>query len=164
MKEKVLNYLKFAGLFTAYHPISHWGGVFISGILSVIVAFIAKDNYVQPLSTYVEQFFLCTIPFVFLFVLVYVTAARTQYFSPKFIVFSVIPLFVMQHVYILLFGASFWINGISANLCFLWFPAYYNIVRWPTALIQLGLQVFVYLPIYMLASYCGCQRGLKNAE
>jgi len=159
MLEKILNYLKRTGLYFIAQPISHWVGLFISGLCGLIAAFIFEEDYVHPLSTYFEQFFLCTLPFVALWLFLYFTVCKVEGFSRKDMMVSLLPLFVIQHIYIFAFGPSFWINGITPTLSFLLFPEHQTV--WVYALVQLGLQLIVYLPIYLFASHRGYLRKLK---
>lgn len=165
MKENLLAYLKRSGLFFLAFPLAHWAGVFVSGVLSVIAAFAFKENY-SLYSSVIEYACLCTTPFISLFFLVqYFTGYdENDHFSPKTIIASIIPLFVLQWIYLFIWGPAFWINGICANLSFICFSKYYNISIWPNVLIQLGLQLLVYLPIYVFASRNGYLRKAKEDQ
>lgn len=165
MKEKILNHLGQAGLFFIAHPLSHWLGAIVSGVSSLIVAFILKEDY-PTYSSVIEYVCLFTVPFISLFFLVqYFTGYdENNHFSPKTIIASIIPLFVFQWIYLFIWGPAFWINGICANLSFICFSKYYNISIWPNVLIQLGLQLLVYLPIYVFASRSGYLRNAKEDQ
>ena len=161
MLEKILTYLKQAGLFFIAQPISHFAGLFAGGILSLIIAFLYQEF---PFLPYVETetFFLCVLPYVCLFVFVYIVAYKTRQFSFLSVILFLLPLFIIQYVYLFCLGPSSWIHGITANLTVIWFPKFLTI--WSQALVQFGLQVLVHLPICLAASYLGCRKGIKKYE
>lgn len=162
MKEKILNYLKRTGLFFIAHPLSHWLGVVISGVIGVIAAFILKEDYTLYAAP-IEYVCLFIFPFLSLFVMVFYFTGydESARFSPKAVIASLVPLFVAQWVYLFIWGPAFWINGNCALLSFLLFPEY-QLKLWPDIVILLGLQLFVYLPIYFFASHCGYIRKEKE--
>lgn len=161
MLEKVLNYLKQTGLYFIAQPVSHWAGLLIGGILSFIMAILYQElPYLPYIET--EMFFLCTLPFVCLFIFVYVVAYKMRQFSVVSVLLCLLPLFVVQHVYLFCFGPSSWLNGITANLSFIWFSN--GRTAWSDALVQVLLQLFVHFPITLAAAYLGCRQGIKKSS
>lgn len=163
MKEKVLNYLKQAALFFIAHPLSHWLGIIVGGVLSLIAAFILKEDY-PVYSSVIEYVCLFTVPFIslFFFVQYFIGYDENDTFSPKAAIASLIPLFAIQWIYLLIWGPAFWLHGICPHITALWLPKHTEL--WPDAVILLVLQLFVYLPIYLYASRCGYRRKMQEAE
>lgn len=163
MKEKVLNYLKQAALFFIAHPLSHWLGVLIGGVFSLIAAFILKEDY-PAYSSVIEYSCLFTVPFIslFFFVQYFTGYDENEHFSLKAVIASILPLFVFQWIYLLIWGPAFWLHGICPHITALWLPKHTEL--WPDAVILLALQLFVYIPIYLYASHCGYRRKMQEAE
>lgn len=161
MLEKILNHLKQTSLYFIAQPISHWAGLLIGAVLSVIIAVLYVEfPFLPHIET--EMLFLCVLPYVCLFVFVYIVAYKSRQFSVLSILFYLLPLFILQHIFLFNFGPSSWINGITANLALIWFNERETI--WSDALIQLGLQLIVHLPICLAATYLGCRKGSKKHE
>ncbi len=163
MNDKVLDYLKRTGLLFVAHPFAHWLGVLVGGVLSLIAAFILKENY-PAYSSAIEYVCLFTVPFISLFFLVqYFTGYdEADCFSPKAIISSILPLFAIQWIYLFIWGPAFWLHGICPHITTLWLPKHTEL--WPDIVVLLGLQLFVYIPIYLYASRCGYRRKRKEAE
>ena len=161
MNKKILNYLKRIGLFFIAQPLSHWLGMMVSGILGITAAFILKEDYLLYASI-IEYGCLFTIPFISLFFMVqYFTGYDEETrFRPTTAIVSLAPLFITQWIYLFIWGPAFWLHGICSHISMLWLPKHTEL--WPDVVVLLGLQLLVYLPIYLIASRCGYNR--KNKE
>lgn len=161
MKGKLLNHMKRTGLFFIAHPLSHWLGVVVSGVLGVTAAFIFKEDYPQYASI-IEYGCLFTMPFISLFFMVqYFTGYDEDvHFRAKTSILSLAPLFITQWIYLFIWGPAFWLHGICSHISMLWIPKHVEL--WPDMVVLLGLQLFVYLPIYLFASRCGYNRKKKE--
>ena len=163
MKYEILNFLKRVGLFFIALPLAHWLGVIVGGVLSLIAAFMLKSDY-PTYASIIEYACLFTVPFVSLFFLVqYFTGYdESNAFSPKTTSASLIPTFIIQWIYLFIWGPAFWIHGICPHITTLWLPKHTEM--WPEAVILLAFQLLVYLPIYLYASRCGHHRKTKEEE
>ena len=83
-------------------------------------------------------------------------------FSPLLIIGSSLPLFIIQTVFILHNNFGMLVIGSVGIVTPVIFPNTENTMHY--LLVQIGLQLFVYLPTYMLASYFGYKRRIRENE
>lgn len=78
------------------------------------------------------------------------------------IIGATIPFFILQIILILQNNYGFLLVGSVGPLTDMFFP--FTEETGHFLLVQLGLQLLVYLPTYLLASYCGCRHRKNEIE
>ena len=156
------SYLKQSGLYIVYHPPVHLVGSVMGGIFSIIIGAFLEHH--REIATDIVQPLLVTfLPIVILFYIFYHEAYEKRRFEPLSIVLCTIPFFVIQHITLCIYpyGATL-INGGYFTIAEVIFKKVDYL--WQHLVTQLGLQLFVYLPTYLLASYCGYKRRTGENE
>ena len=176
MKSKILNYLKRTGILICLHPVANLIGMLCAAVFSMILRMIIKDvpPTPSPVSTPV-----LLIAFSQLFILIFIQQETLihRYQSPRHLLLSALPYFAIQYLAIVFFGGySLTINcGLSSivnPICLFIETHYQNVLRASfysaelmtlirflvNCVIQLLLQLFVYLPTYFLAFAIGYHR------
>ena len=154
------TYLKNAGLIALYHPIAYLVGELLIAIpLLIFRAFFEErdsviiDNVVQPILFTI-------LPLAFLFFFFYRDAYESRRFSPWMTIGATIPFFIIQIISVLNNNHGFLLVGGVGLLTEMFFPFTEKVGHY--LLVQLGLQLLVYLPTYLLASYCGYRHRAKE--
>ncbi len=160
--ESMRSYLKQSGLYIVYHPPVHLVGSVMGGIFSIIIGAFLEHH--REIATDIVQPLLVTfLPIVILFYIFYHEAYEKRRFEPLSIVLCAIPFFVIQHITLCIYpyGATL-INGGYFTIAELIFEKIDYL--WQHLVVQLGLQLLIYLPTYLLASYCGYRHRKNEIE
>lgn len=155
------TYLKHTLLFLAYHPISYLAGGLIAGIPSIILGAFFETNR-APITNFVQPILCTIVPLIFLFFFLQRDAYENRRFSPLLIIGSSIPLFIIQTIFVLRHNFGLLVTGSVGIVTPVIFPNTENAMHY--LLVQIGLQLFVYLPTYLLASYFGYKRRIRENE
>ena len=156
------TYLKQSCLHIIYHIPAHLVGSVLGGVISIIIgAFL--EHHREIVTDIVQPILVIFIPIIILFCIFHHEAYEKRRFKPLSIVLCATPFFVIQHITLCLstYGATL-ING-----------GYYTVGEvifhkldylWQHLVTQLALQLFIYLPTYLFASYCGYRHRLRENE
>lgn len=153
------TYLKHTLLFIAYHPVSYLAGVLIAGFPSIILGAYFETNR-EPIQNVVQPVLITMAPLAFLFFFLQRDAYENRRFSPLLIIGSSIPLFIIQTIFVLHNNFGMLVVGSVGIVTPVIFPDTENTMHY--LLVQIGLQLFVYLPTYLLASYFGYKRRIRE--
>lgn len=160
------TYLKRSALFILYHPVSHFAGMMAGGMLSLLIGAVFERHW-EAMNSIVEPIICTLIPLAILFYIMQMEAYEKRSFKPWSIIATAIPFFILQYIFILIPDSAFWINGDCTSIAQMIFPeVQYPWHEYPLQLLatQLGLQLFAYLPTYLLGSYYGCRRRNRENE
>ena len=155
------TYLKNMILFSLYHPVSYLAGGLIAGFPGVILGAIFEANR-EPIENIVQPLLMTVIPLFFLFFFMQKQAYEDRRFSPLMVIGSSLPFFVVQIIYVLNKNYGMTIVGSTGIVTKVIFPNTENVTHY--LLVQIGLQLLVYLPTYLLASYVGYRRVIKEIK
>lgn len=153
-------YVKQSGLYIIYHLPAHLAGTLSAGVSGVIIAAII-EHHREMATNIVHPILIITLPIIILFYMFHHEAYEKRCFEPLTIIVCAIPFFVIQHISLCIFpyGATL-INGGYLTIAEVIFEKVDHL--WQHLVIQLGLQLFIYLPTYLLASYCGYKRSANE--
>ena len=149
-----------------YHPVSHFAGMMVGGLMSIFIGAIFERHW-AVIGGVVEPLICTFFSLAILFYIFQMEAYERRSFKPWFIIATVIPFFIIQHIVVLLPDSAFWINGSCTSMAQMIFPEIqYPWHEYPLQLLvtQFGLQLLVYLPTYLLGSYYGYQRRIRENE
>ena len=155
------TYLKHTLLFLAYHPLSYLAGGLIAGLPGIILGAFFETNR-EPITNIVQPILYTVVPLAFLFFFLQRDAYESRRFSPLLIIGSSIPLFIIQTFFILHNNLGMTVVGSVGIVTPVIFPNSENTLHY--LLVQIGLQLFVYLPTYLIASYFGYRRRIRENE
>lgn len=155
-------YWKRAGLLALYHLPAHFVGSLVAGLSGIIIAAFFERHH-DIIKGIVRPTLFILLPIAILFYIFHREAYEKRRFEPMSIVVSAIPFFIIQHISLCTYpyGATM-ING-----------GYYTVGEvifhkldylWQHLVTQLGLQLLIYLPTYLFASYCGYKHRLRENE
>lgn len=151
-------YLKRTILFILYHPVSYLAGGLIAGLFSIVIGAIL-EKYREMVIGVIQPLLIILLPLAFLFFFLQRDAYENRCFAPIKIITSALPLFVIQQICIFVGNLGILAVGGVGIVTPVLFPSVEILeLMWPYMITQLGLQVFLYLPVYLLASYCGYKR------
>ena len=156
-------YFKQTLLLFLYHPAAYLGGMLISGIISVILGAFIKI-YPSAAFSFYDPLLLTFSPLVIFFILLFRDGYYSEGFSPRFVTLCALPSFIAQHVCIAFHYYGAMAIGSCQVVTSALLPHERGNAAWELHLILLGLQLLIQLPIFLLAYYCGDQRGLKVSE
>jgi len=148
-------YIKRTILFILYHPVSYLAGGLIAGLFSIIIGAIL-EKYREMVTGVIQPLLITILPLAFLFFFLQRDSYENRRFAPLTIITSALPFFVIQRICIFSGNLGMMVVGGVGVVTPVLFPnAEHLEIMWPYMVVQLGLQLFVYLPTYLLASYCG---------
>lgn len=153
------TYLKHTILFISYHPVSYLAGGLIAGLSSIILGALFETNR-EPIQNVVQPVLITMAPLAFLFFFLQRDAYENRRFSPLLIIGSSIPLFLVQLILVLHNQLGMTLVGGVGIVTRVFFPNTENPLHY--ALVQIGLQLLIYLPTYLLASHYGYKRRLNE--
>lgn len=154
-------YLKHTILLVLYHPISYLAGGLIAGLSSTILAAIFETNH-EPIINIVQPVLITVVPLIFLFFFLQRDSYESRRFSPLMIIGSSLPFFIFQLVCILKYDYGMLFVGGVGIVARAIFPDTENTIHY--LLVQLGLQLLIYVPTYLLASYFGYWRWMEEIK
>lgn len=155
------SYLKHTVLFILYHPLSYLAGGLIAGITCTILSAIFETNR-EPIQNIVQPILITIVPLIFLVYFFQRDAYEYRRFSPLMIIGSSIPFFVFQITRILKRDLGILFVGGVGVITNALFPDTEYIEHF--VLVQIGLQLLIYLPSYLLASYVGYRRRMREIQ
>ena len=156
------SYLKNAGLIALYHPIAYLVGNMLIAIPLLLCRSFFEETDSTLIDNTIQPILLTILPLAFLFVFFWRDAYESRRFNSRMIIGATIPFFILQIILILQNDYGFLLVGSVGPLTDMLFP--FTEETGHFLLVQLGLQLLIYLPTYLLASYCGYRHRLKEIE
>ena len=155
------EYLKRTLLMALYHPLSSFVGSLIAGFPILILAAICETNR-EPIQNILQPILHTIVPLAFLFFFLQHDAYESRRFSPLMTIGSSLPFFILQLILIYNKQYGMTLVGSIGLVTPMIFP---NTEYTPHyILVQIGLQLLVYLPIYILATFVGYKRRMREIQ
>lgn len=148
------RYLKNAILLFLFHPVSYLAGSLIASIPGLVIA--AIFEHTRAVGHWVQFVLFLVLPLLFLFFFIQREAYETRRFAPFFLIASCIPTFLLQSALVLKQNYGAVIVGSVAVITEGLFPEEPQHIHY--ILTFIGLWLLVYIPVYLLAAYCGYKR------
>ena len=156
------NHLKSAGLIALYHPIAYLVGDMLIAIPLLICRAFFEETDSSIIDNVVQPILLTILPLAFLFLFFFRDAYESRRFKPWILIGATVPFFILQIILVLQNNYGFLLVGGVGVLTEMFFPFTEETGHY--LLVQLGLQFFIYLPTYLLATYCGYRHRSKEIE
>ena len=155
------TYLRHTLLFSLYHPVAYLAGGLIAGFPVLILGAVFETNR-EPIQNIVQPILCTIIPLVFLFCFLHRYAYDNRKFSPLMIIGSSLPLFIAQLILVYNNQLGMTLVGSVGIVAGVFFPNTENTMHY--VLVQIGLELLIYLPTYLLASFSGYRRRMKEIQ
>ena len=156
------THLKNAGLIALYHPIAYLVGDMLIAIPLLLCRAFFEETDSTLIDNTIQPILLTILPLAFLFFFFWRDAYENRRFSPWMTIGATIPFFIVQIIAVLNNNQGFLLVGGVGPLTEMIFPFTEEVGHY--LLVQLGLQLLIYLPTYLLASYCGYRHYVKEIE
>ena len=150
----VKTYLKQAVFVAFYHPMSYLFGMLLAGILSVILSAVMKTT-LSTAYTFFDPLMLSICPLPMFFIFLFMDGYKSKGTSWRFIILSALPIFIAQHIWLLIGYDSAMIVGSCQIVTAALFPNQKGNTVLEMCLVMLGLQLLLHLPTYLFAYHCG---------
>lgn len=155
------EYLKQTLLITLYHPVSYLAGGLIAGFPSLILGAIFEADR-EPIQNILQPILYTLVPLVFLFFFLHRDAHENRRFSPLLVAGSSLPFFTIQLILVYYRQYGMTLVGSVGIVTPILFPNTENNIHY--VLVQIGLQMVLYLPTYILATYIGYKRRMRETQ
>ena len=153
----MLKFLKHLAYIAAMHPLSYLLGMLLSGVIALVLSMITyeTDGAVFSFTPQQDALVLTITPLVFFFIFMFINGYKSERFFPPLILLASLPAFVTQHVLLAYDYTNSFFIGSCESLAYAFYSGQHGPSNLMIHLILWGLQLFVHLPIFLLANYSG---------
>ena len=153
----MLKFLKHLAYITIMHPVSYVLGMLLSGIIAFFISILSYevDGALFSFTTQQNALVLTVTPLLFFFIFMFINGYKSEQLFPPLILLASLPVFLDQHILLLYNYTTAVFIGSCETLAYTLFPNQQGVSRLLVHMTLLVLQLFVHLPVFLLANYCG---------